>query len=140
MAYGRPYQAYQKNSVQTSSQKQLIVMLYDGMHRFMTQSIQAIEQGEVEAAHQNLTKTGKILLELLGTLREDKGGEVAANLKKLYVYCYEQIVLANLKKDVEAIQGVQKVIGNLRDGWKELYAASTQTGSTSVNRQIKITG
>jgi len=140
MAYGRPYQAYQQNSVQTSSQKQLIVMLYDGMHRFMTQAVQAIEQGDVEAAHQNLNKTSKILLELLGTLREDKGGEVAANLKKLYVYCYEQVVISNLKKDVEGIKSVQKVIGNLRDGWKELYSASTQTQSTTVNRQIKITG
>jgi len=140
MAYGKPYQAYQQNSVQTSSQKQLIVMLYDGMHRFMSQAITAIESGEVELAHQSLHKTGKILLELLATLREDKGGEVAQNLKKLYVYCYEQVVIANLKKDVELITSVQKVIGNLREGWKELHAAGQKPQSSLTARQIQVTG
>lgn len=141
MGYGKPYQAYQQASVQTSSQKQLIVMLYDGMHRFMSQAIASIEAGEIETAHQNLHKTGKILLELLGTLREDQGGEVAANLKKLYVYCYEQIVIANLKKDVALIEEVQSVIGNLREGWKELYAASQKpAGNSAGNRQIRVTG
>jgi len=140
MAYGRPYQAYQQNSVQTSSQSQLIVMLYDGMHRFMSQAVSAIEAGEVELAHQNLHKTSKILLELLSTLREDKGGEVAQNLKKLYVYCYEQIIIANLKKDVVIISSVQAVITNLRSGWKEMVLAGQkpQTGHTS--RQIEVTG
>ncbi|OGH02410.1 MAG: flagellar export chaperone FliS [Candidatus Lambdaproteobacteria bacterium RIFOXYD1_FULL_56_27] len=140
MAYGKPFQAYQQTSVQTSSQKQLIVMLYDGMHRFMSQAIGAIEAGEVEAAHQNLHRTGKILLELLATLREDKGGEVAQNLKKLYVYCYEQIVIANLKKDAELVREIQKVIGNLREGWKELYAASQKPQSNTVSREIRVTG
>ena len=140
MAYGRPYQAYQQTSVQTSSQKQLIVMLYDGMHRFMTQAITAMEAGEIETAHLNLTKTGKILMELLSTLREDQGGEVAQNLKKLYVYCYERIVIANLKKDPVIVGEVLEVIGNLRDGWKELYRSSQAQKSGGVQGQIRVTG
>ncbi|MDT8447119.1 MAG: flagellar export chaperone FliS [bacterium] len=141
MSYGKPYQAYQQTSVQTSSQKQLIVMLYDGMHRFMSQAIKAIEAGEIESAHENLHKTGKILLELMATLREDKGGEVAQNLKKLYLYCYEQIVIANLKKDAQMVLDVQGVIGNLREGWKELYAASQNKGNPGeVATNVRITG
>jgi len=140
MSYGRPYQAYQQTSVQTSSQKQLIVMLYDGMHRFMTQACQAIDLDEIETAHINLNKTGKILLELLSTLREDRGGEVAANLKKLYVYCYERIVIANLKKDKAIIEEVMDVVGNLRDGWKELYKESQDQKTGTNQGQIRVTG
>ena len=140
MAYGRPYQAYQQTSVQTSSQKQLIVMLYDGMHRFMSQACQAIDQKEIEAAHHNLSKTGKILLELLSTLREDQGGEVAQNLKKLYVYCYERIVIANLKKDKAMVEEVMLVIGNLRDGWKQLYKESQAEKTGTNSGQIRVTG
>ena len=106
MAQGRPYQAYQNTQVQTSNQKQLIVMLFDGMDRFMSRAIRSIESDDIEVAHTNLHRTGQILLELMSTLREDKGGEIALNLKRLYLFCYERIVIANLKKDVEMISEV----------------------------------
>ena len=141
MAQGRPYQAYQNTQIQTSNQKQLIVMLFDGMNRFMNKAIRGIRENDIEVAHTNLHRTGQILLELLSTLREDKGGEVASNLKKIYVYCYERIVIANLKKDVEIIQDVQSVLTNLADGWKHLSQPKANLRSNSaVQQQIRITG
>ncbi len=140
MAQGRPYQAYQTTSIKTSSQKQLIVMLYDGMHRFMNQAMKAIHEQDYETAHSNLNKTGKILLELLSTLREDKGGDVATNLKKIYVYCYEQIVIANLKKEVSMIRDVQGVLKNLSEGWKQINQKVRQPMQEATPQQIRITG
>ncbi len=140
MAQGRPYQAYQTTSIKTSSQKQLIVMLYDGMNRFTNQAIKAIHEKNFESAHNNLDKTGKILLELLSTLREDKGGEIAANLKKIYVFCYEQIVIANLKKDVATIREVQGVLKNLSEGWKKISQKSQITTPTATPQKIRVTG
>lgn len=142
MAYGQPYKAYQNTGVKTSSQKQLIVMLYEGMNKFMNRSIKAIGEGDIEVAHQNLNKTGKILLELLGTLREDKGGEIASNLKKIYVHCYEQIVIANLKKDVSLIKEIQEILSNLGEGWKQMSGAGqAPMGQTTMTPgKIRITG
>lgn len=142
MAQGRPYQAYQKASVQTSNQKQLIVMLYDGMDRFINRALKAIDEGDLEVAHTNLQKTGKILMELMSTLREDRGGEVATNLKKLYVFCYEQIVIANLTKDKAKVRKVQKVLNNLREGWKQLSAgrSSMTINNAAPMQKIRITG
>ena len=140
MAQGRPYQAYKNTSVQTSNQKQLVVMLYDGMHRFLDRAIQAMEEKDIEVAHSNLQKTGKILLELLSTLREDKGGEVAANLKKIYVYCYESVVIANLKKDPEQVRDIQSILDNLREGWKTLSQKSNSSQGSTLTGGIRITG
>ena len=140
MAQGRPYQAYQNTSVKTSSQKQLIIMLYDGMQRFNNKAIQSIHAKDYETAHQNLNRTGKILLELLSTLREDRGGEIAANLKKIYVHCYEQIVIANLKKDIQMIMDVQKVLNNLADGWKQMARKSQMPKMAASPQQIRVTG
>lgn len=141
MAQGRPYQAYQSAQVQTSNQKQLIVMLYDGMDRFLTKAVKAIKEGEIESAHTYLHRTGQILLELLSTLREDKGGEIAANLKRIYVFCYEQVVIANLKKDSRMVLEVQQVLGNLREAWKQIGAKEVRlkTG-TEVPQKVRITG
>ena len=141
MAQGRPYQAYQTASVTTTNQKQLIIMLYDGMDRFLSKSVKAIKEGDIESAHTYLHRTGQILLELLSTLREDKGGEIAANLKRIYVFCYEQVVIANLKKDIRMIRGIQEVLANLRGAWKKLGAkdVSLKTGTEALQK-IRVTG
>ncbi len=125
MLQGRAFKTYQKISVNTSNQKQLIVMLYDGMHRYLNQAINSIDKDDLESAHQSLHRTGKILLELLSTLREDKGGEIATNLKKMYVYCYEQIVVANLKKDKAIILEIQSLLAQIGEGWRNIHKAET---------------
>ncbi len=140
MAQGRPYQAYQTTSIKTSGQKQLIVMLYEGMNRFMNKAITAIHENDFETAHHNMNRTGNILLELLSTLREDVGGEVAVNLKQLYVFCYEQTVLANLKKDVEMIKSVQGIINNLAEGWKQIGKKMNLPNGQATPTKIRITG
>lgn len=140
MAQGRPYQAYQNTSVNTSSQKQLIIMLFDGMTKFTNQAIKAIEEEDFESAHSGLHRTGKILLELMSTLREDKGGEVALNLKKVYLFCYEQIVISNLKKDVEMIKEVQGILVTISEGFREIAKAGRTTNIAGAPQSIKITG
>lgn len=141
MAQGRPYQAYQSAQVKTSNQKQLIIMLYDGMDRFLIKAAKSIREGDIESAHSYMHRTGQILLELLSTLREDKGGEIATNLKRLYVYCYEQVVIANLKKDVRMIREIQQVLGNLKGAWKQIGQKSTRTTTeTDAYRKVRVTG
>lgn len=141
MAQGRPYQAYQNTQVKTSNQKQLIIMLYDGMERFTNRAVKAIKEGDIETAHSYLHRTGQILLELLSTLREDKGGEIAVNLKRLYIYCYEQVVIANLKKDIQMIREVQLVLRHLGEAWRIVGRKDVNLkAGTDGPRQIRITG
>lgn len=141
MAQGRPYQAYQNAQVNTSNQKQLIIMLYDGMDRFLIRAARSIREGDVESAHSCLHRTGQILLELLSTLREDKGGEIASNLKRVYVYCYEQVVIANLKKDVRMVQEIRQILSNLGGAWKQIGKKNVhlKTGTDSYQK-ISVTG
>ena len=139
MAQGRPYQAYQNTQVQTSNQKQLIVMLFDGMDRFMSRAVKGIESGDIELAHSNLHRTGQILLELMSTLREDRGGQIALNLKRLYLFCYERIVIANLKKDVEMILEVKEVMATLAEGWKYIGKKEGRSGGVGP-QQLRVTG
>ena len=116
-------------------------MLYDGMDRFLSRSVKAIKEGDIETAHTYLHRTGQILLELLSTLREDKGGEIAANLKRIYVYCYEQVVIANLKKDIRMIREIQQVMNNLRMAWKQIGAKEASIGNGADEfRKIRVTG
>ncbi len=116
------YQAYYKTNVQTSDQLSLIIMLYDGLIRFMKKAVVKIEQGEVEEAHNYLARAKEIISELVSTLKVDAGGEIAGNLKDLYLYSFKKIVEANLKKDPAMIQEVIQLMDNLRQGWIQTKA------------------
>jgi flagellar protein FliS len=115
-------------------------MLFDGMSRFTLRAVRAIEDNDVEVAHANLHRTGQILLELLSTLREDKGGEIAANLKKIYVYCYERIVIANLKKDASIVKEVRSILGEIGDGFKRIGRGQAGETTSAAPRKIRVTG
>lgn len=138
MIHYKQYQAYQNTDIQTASQKKLIIMLYDGMITFMNQAIDAIDHKKIEKAHHLLTKVGRILLELLSTLKEDKKSEISINLKKLYMYSYEKIVLSNLKKDKDDIEEIIQIMSNLREGWINTKVNESNEDSSVGAQKINI--
>jgi flagellar protein FliS len=121
-----PYSAYQNVNVHTADQRQLIVMLYDGLIRFLQKATVKIEARDIEAAHNYLVRSREILSELLATLRPEKAGQVGENLKRLYVYAFGRVVEANLTKDPQIVQEVIRIIGTLREGWVAVKAPAQQ--------------
>lgn len=113
-----PYAQYQKNQVETAGQAKLILMLYEGAVRFLEGSRKALQEGELQKAHQNLVRAQDILAELMSSL-DLEAGDVAVNLFRLYDYMYNQLVQANVKKDAEPLEQVEKMLLELRDAWKE---------------------
>ncbi len=45
--------------------------------------------------------------------------KITKNLKNLYLFSFRQLVLANLEKDREKIEGVKKIIDIIYDGFKK---------------------
>lgn len=122
------YTAYRNTSIQTADQRTLILMLYDGLLRFLQKSIVKMEARDVEAAHNYLVRSREIVAELLATLRPEKAGAIGANLKRLYVYAFHRIVEANLRKDPEIVREVIKIVSTLREGWMSAKSAAARDG------------
>ncbi|WP_221029981.1 flagellar export chaperone FliS [Actomonas aquatica] len=121
-AYARQYQ---NQAVLSASPGQLVLMLYDGTLRFLRQAIDGFspqhdEIQSIAVVHTALGKAGAILAELQSNLDHAAGGEYAANLDRLYDYYQRRLHEANIKKDVEAIQEVLRLVTELRDGWAEM--------------------
>ncbi len=137
------YQAYYRTNVQTSDQLSLIIMLYDGAIRFMKKSVVKLEKGELEEAHNYLMRSKDIISELLSTLRLETGGEVAKNLKNLYLYAFKRVVQANLKKDPEMVREVIQIMDNLRAGWIQIRDQQKQKQTQQMqnaNRRLRVQG
>jgi len=140
MAQGNPYSAYHVTNVQTADQRTLIIMLYDGLLRYLHKATAKIEAKDHEGAHNYLIRSREIIAELISTLKPEKGGEVGMNLKRLYAYCFERLVEANLLKDASKVQEVIKVMSTLREGWAQMKLQGQSNPETSPERkQINVT-
>lgn len=120
--YARTYQA---QSVLTASPGQLVLMLYDGVLRFLGRARDALESTEqsarrIETINTNLIKAQNILAELQSNLNHEAGGDHAANLDRLYDYYLRRLLEANMKKDVQPVIEVDGLVRQLRDAWAEM--------------------
>lgn len=105
---------------------QLIQMLFDGLIDSLSAAEGQIERKEIQAKGESLSRATRIVLGLQGSLDLEKGGEIAANLADLYDYCTRRLMHANLKNDVEAVQEVKKLMGEIREAWAQVPELLTQ--------------
>jgi flagellar secretion chaperone FliS len=113
-----PYQQYQTTQVQTASTGDLILLLYDGAIRFLSRAQLAIEEGRLDGASADIVRGQDIVLELMSGLSYEQGGELAVNLRDLYLFMYNTLLKANVKKDTEQIGTVIRLLDRIRGAWR----------------------
>src|SRR5215471_10686099 len=79
-----PYQQYRATKVETAGAVDLIVILYQGAVRFIRLGIEAIVRDDPQTAHTNLVRAQDIVVELLGSLNREEGGQIAVQLASVY--------------------------------------------------------
>lgn len=112
--------AYNDNVVSTQNKGRLIVLLYDGAIKFMKLAINELESGNQEAKGQYINRAVDIITELNAILDMEQGGEIAANLRKLYAFMNERLAQANIKRDPDMIRDVIKLMEELNQGWRAI--------------------
>ena len=118
MPVHNPYEQYQRNKVLTATPAEVTLMLYEGAIKFCNIAIMAIENNEMEKAHNNIMKTQRIIEEFRNTL--DRQYEVAEDFDRIYVYVLRRLFEANVRKDKEILEEVNGHLRSLRDTWKEV--------------------
>jgi flagellar protein FliS len=112
-----PLTAYKNASVNTAQPGKLLIMLYDGLLRFLDQSKEAIAKGDVESSHLTLIRCQDIVLELRLTLDHEKSPELCENLEALYTFMYTKLVDANRLKESSHLDEIRPTIVELRDAF-----------------------
>ena len=110
---------YAETEIQTSSQGDLIVMLYQGCIKFLRLAKKSIEEENIHNTNEYMIRSQDIIMELLTTLNTEQGGEIATNLSALYEYLYRRMIKANMEKDTEIIDEVENIMLELLEAWQE---------------------
>lgn len=116
------YAQYKNNKVMTASGPELTLMLYDGTIKFLNIAEVALEKNDLQKAHNNIVKTEKIIEYLRNTL--DMKYAVARDFENMYSYISRRLVEANISKDREIIEEINKHMHSIRDNWIEVMKAN----------------
>lgn len=122
MLANQGYAAYANNKVNTASPADLVLMLYEGAIKFCNIAIVAIENKDIQKAHDNIMKVERIIREFQITL--DHKYETAKDFDEVYTYLMRRLREANMKKDAEILEEVLKHLRTMRDTWKEVMRLS----------------
>jgi flagellar protein FliS len=121
--YATAQQAYRDNAVLTASPEQLVVMLYDGARRFLTQAAVAMRAGDLATSNERLRRAEAIIAELRATLDHEAGGEIAGRLEAIYAFCERHLMEARFKRDAGHIEQVSKLLAELREAWAQITSS-----------------
>ena len=121
-AYAPAPNAYRESAVLTATPEQLVVMLYDGANRFLTQSAIAMRDGRAGLAGEKLRRAEAIIDELLATL-DMSVGEIAERLQALYLFFKEHLMSARLKQDAGKVDEVAHFMREQRASWAAVAGA-----------------
>ena len=113
--YGR--KKYRQTQAETASPGELVVMLYDGIVRFVTEAIQGVEAGDPKVSGQRITRAIDIISYLQSTLREDVAPDLVAALDRVYCSWATILVHANAEKDSDSMDAVRGQAQELRTAW-----------------------
>jgi flagellar protein FliS len=115
--------SYKQNQILSASPAELILMLFDEGLRALkkAEAAFAIETPErFEAISTHLLHTQDVLMELSLSLDTQKGGEVAANLQRIYDFMMRHLSKANSEKIIQPVIEVHHLLTTLRNAWQEV--------------------
>ena len=117
--------AYAKVGIETgvtsASPHALIVMLFDGALVSVRSAIMYMKAGNIPEKGKAISHAILIIDSgLRAALDKKAGGEIAEGLDSLYEYMGARLLQANLKNQVELLEEVQRLLGELRAAWSAI--------------------
>lgn len=109
---------YQGAAINTASPAELTLMLYNGAIKFCNLALMGIEEEDIMKAHNNLMKAQKIIRELQATLNFKY--EVSKDFDLIYTRILNNLLAANIKKDVDKLNEALEDIRGIRDVWTQV--------------------
>ena len=114
--------------VTTASPAQVLLMLYDGLLRFLREGQAAMEAKDRAKVGERIGRAHAILTHLLSTLDFPKNPGLCAQLQALYLFGMRHLLKANIKQDPAMLGELVVIFMPLRDAWSTAAAEVAAAG------------
>lgn len=120
-----PTAAYRKvgleSQLDSASPHKLVVMLFDGALFAVANAQRHMENKEIAAKGQAISKAIDIIANgLQASLDLESGGDIAKQLEALYEYMGQRLLHANLRNDIAALREVSQLLQEIKGAWEKI--------------------
>ncbi|MBS8275585.1 flagellar export chaperone FliS [Thalassospira tepidiphila] len=115
---------YKQQQVNTATPAKMVFMLFEKTLSRLQEAQKAIERNDIQGRCNANCSAQELIAHLANTLDMEQGGEIAANLERLYTHCMIRLMDVDRKNDPNAAAEVIKLLTPLRDSWAELSEKS----------------
>lgn len=126
MSYQEAYGSYHATSLDAQTARaspvELVLLLTDGLLDELARARAHIVAKRYEQRAASINKCVDIINGLSSSLDFDGGGQVVANLAKLYEFSVGHLHAAGIRQDPAMIDEVVKIMGTIRAGWAGVQA------------------
>lgn len=127
-SYG--YQQYKQQSVNTMTQGELLVLLYDEVIKRLGMASMALKNKNYESFDTALDRASEIIRYLNNTLK--KNYSVSASISKMYDFFLYEIARVKAGRKAEIIDEIKPMIMDLRNTFKEADRIAQTEGVKSL--------
>ena len=87
-----------------------------------------LQRNEIARKCEQVDKVTQIITELVDSLDLERGGEVAANLQRVYEYCLVRLVKAHADNDEAGFEEIAAHIRKLKGAWDAIGPVARAAG------------
>ena len=120
MSLPNPYVQYRQNSIETATPARIVVMLYDGAIRFLTQALAAMQAKKHDQQSRMIGNAQAIIAHLHDTLDTEIGHAFAKSLTGIYNSLLRSLTIANIQNQPGPVEEAVEVLRDLRETWAEV--------------------
>lgn len=125
------FRQYRQVQVTTSGRGKLVVMLYNGAIRSLKSAVDLLKKGEMGKKGDQIIKAQDIIMELNLALDLKAGGEIARNLRRIYLYVYRILSEANFHKSATKVEEAIRLLSILNEAWDAVVSGKTDSETIS---------
>lgn len=131
-------QNYLRTKVLTATPEQLQLMLYDGAIRFSEQAKVALTEKKYDQSYDLLSRTQKIIAELISSLKPDVAPDLCGKLSGLYNFVYRKLVEANVDHKIDALDEALSILRYQRETWALLLDKLGKTKAAAAALKLEV--
>lgn len=109
---------YMEHEVMSRSKEWLVPLMFEHLLLNLRRAAKQMESGDVAGRATSMSRASSILFELLGSLDQEHGGAVAAQLASLYTFLATQLLDVGRRNDQMGLQRIIGIVAELHEGFR----------------------
>ncbi|MCY9872298.1 flagellar export chaperone FliS [Vibrio barjaei] len=113
------YKAAQiESNTSVSNSFELILLLHSKLLEHIGTLELCLKNGDLAKKQVVVGKMVEILSALDASLELDSGNELVQNIHDLYIFCITKTTEISVKKDLNELDSLKRIVQDLKDGWE----------------------